>query len=100
MIGSLRPTAKGGHASSLSNRTMIQAISFGLIKTFRRKKHRPTHLKSFKQRHSLLTPQTRAAPRGPLGGAHQRIGETRSVALSSGLVCLLRQIAQQFEEVL
>src|ERR1035438_4481581 len=37
-IASLRHTAKGGHASSVSNRTMIQAISFGLIKTFRRKK--------------------------------------------------------------
>ena len=46
MIESLRPTAKGGHASSLSNRAMIQAISFGLIRTFRHKKHRPKHLKS------------------------------------------------------
>jgi hypothetical protein len=28
---------------------MIQAISFGLIKTFRHKNNRPTHLKSFKR---------------------------------------------------
>src|SRR5260370_29019596 len=54
MIGSLSPTAKGGHASSLSNRTMIQAISFGLIKTFRHKKHRPTANKSLPLKHEYF----------------------------------------------
>src|SRR5260370_3073315 len=54
MIGSLSPTAKGGHASSLSNRTMIQAISFGLIKTFRHKKHRPTPNKSLPLKHEYF----------------------------------------------
>ena len=37
---------------------------------------------------------------GSGGGAFQGIGKNRSVALSSGLVSILRQIAQQFEEVL
>ena len=49
MIASRRPTVKGGHASSLSNRTMIQAISFGLIRIFHHEKHRPTHQELFKR---------------------------------------------------
>jgi hypothetical protein len=43
--------------------------------------------------------ETKQAPRGLCDGAFQGILTNGSVALSSGLVCILRQIAQQFEEV-
>ena len=49
MTASRRPTAKGGPAWSVSNRSTIQAISSGSIRIFHHEKHRPTHQELFKR---------------------------------------------------